>query len=142
MLRAHGYHARQPPACPSGGPERAWHEHANAKGYPKALHRLILYAVNRQVGFASAVGNVDANRLVRRHFEVMEEQQLVAAGVLDHNLRIACTAYAVLNRTPMPPVAAPVTAPEAEPLRKVAPPVVVISERARPDNLRARLGLR
>ncbi len=80
--------------------------------------------------------------LLRRHFEVMEGQQLVAAGVLDHNLRVACIAYAVLNRTPVPPVDEPVAAPEAEPPRTVAPLAVVISERARPDNLRERLGLR
>ena len=80
--------------------------------------------------------------LVHRHFEVMEEQQLVAAGVLDHNLRVACIAYAVLNRTPVLPADAPVAVPEAKPPRTVAPPVVVISERARPDNLRERLGLR
>ena len=53
--------------------------------------------------------------LVRRHFEVMEQQKLVAAGVLDHNLRVACIAYAVLNRTPALPVDALVAAPEAEP---------------------------
>lgn len=78
--------------------------------------------------------------LVRCHFEVMEEQQLIAAGVMDHNLRVACIAYALLNRTPALPT--PVAAAEVEPPRTVAPLAVVISEPPPPDNLRARLGLR
>lgn len=79
--------------------------------------------------------------LVRCHFALMEERKLLAGGVLDHNLRVACVALAVLgNRTPTPTVPAPVAAPEPEPV-PVAPPAVVVSERAAPDNLRVRLGL-
>jgi len=70
----------------------------------------------------------------------MEERQLLAGGVLDHNLRVACIAMALLaGKKPTPP--APVAVPEVEPPPQVAPPVVVITQRARPDNLRERLGL-
>lgn len=77
--------------------------------------------------------------LVRCHFALMEERQLLAGGVLAHNLRAACIAKALLDRKPAPP--APVPAPEVEPPPEVGPPVVVIPQRARPDNLRERLGI-
>lgn len=79
--------------------------------------------------------------LVRRHVIVAEEQQAIAAGVLDHNLRVACIAYALLSGqlVQRAPVAAPVTMPI--PMPTPAPPVVPVAQRARPDNLRARLGI-
>jgi len=82
-----------------------------------------------------------APRIVERHFGVSDEQQLLAGGVLDHNLRVACIAKALLDgRSVKPaPVAAPATEPEPTPVE--APPVVVITQRARPDNLRERFGL-
>ncbi|WP_156358212.1 hypothetical protein [Sphingobium sp. Leaf26] len=82
-----------------------------------------------------------APRIVERHFGVSDEQQLLASGVLDHNLRVACIAKALLDRplAPSAPVAVP--APEAAPAPEVAPPVVAITQRARPDSLRERFGI-
>lgn len=71
--------------------------------------------------------------LVRRHVIVAEEQQAIAAGVLDHNLRVACIAYALFKQRFAPPVAT--TMP------MLAPPVPLATKRPRPDNLRARLGI-
>ena len=81
--------------------------------------------------------------LVRRHVIVADEQQAIAAGVLDHNLRVACLAYALLNRQPAQraPVAAPTPVPMPSPVPVSAPLVVSVTQRARPDNLRARLGI-
>ncbi|MGH6697535.1 hypothetical protein [Sphingopyxis sp.] len=87
----------------------------------------------------------ETQRIVECHHALMAEQQQLAAGVLDHNLRMACIAKALFDaRDGKPSVPAPVAAPEAdvEPVPEVAPPTVVITERARPDNLRERLGLR
>ncbi len=84
----------------------------------------------------------ESEHMVERHFDLMEEGQLLAAGVMDHNLRTACIAKALLEGQPAPePLPAPVAPPEVEPAPEVAPPVVVVSHRARPDNLRERLGL-
>lgn len=81
-----------------------------------------------------------APRIVERHFGVSDEQQLLAGGVLDHNLRVACIAKALLDGRPVPSAPAAVPAPPA-PAPEVAPPVVVITQRARPDSLRERFGL-
>jgi hypothetical protein len=68
--------------------------------------------------------------------------QAVAAGVLDHNLRTACIVKALLDGQPTPePLPAPVALPEVEPAPEAAPPAAVVTHRARPDNLRERLGL-
>jgi len=82
-----------------------------------------------------------APRILERHFGVSDEQQLLAGGVLDHSLRVACIAKALLDGRPAPSALVAVPAPEPEPAPEVAPPVVVITQRARPDNLRERFGL-
>jgi hypothetical protein len=84
----------------------------------------------------------ESQRMVQHHFALMDDRQSVAAGVLDHNLRMACIAKALLDGKPVPkPMPAPVAPPEAEAAPEVSPPTVVVSHRARPDNLRERLGL-
>lgn len=70
--------------------------------------------------------------LARRHVIVTEEQQAIAAGVLDHNLRVACIAHALLNAQSGSPV------PVAAPMPVSALPV---AQHARPSDMRARLGL-
>jgi hypothetical protein len=84
----------------------------------------------------------ETDRMVQRHFDVTEEQHAIAGGVLDHNLRVACIAKALLDGQAAPePLPAPIALPEVESAPEVAPPAVVTSQRARPDNLRERLGL-
>jgi len=73
-----------------------------------------------------------APRIVERHFGVSDEQQLLAGGVLDHNLRVACIAKALLNAQPVPPAALAVPMPE---------PALPIVPHARPSDMRSRLGL-
>ncbi|MEO8722254.1 MAG: hypothetical protein ABI395_01855 [Sphingobium sp.] len=73
----------------------------------------------------------ETHRIVECHHALMEEeQQQIAAGVLDHNLRVACIAHVLLN--PMPALPAPVA--EVETVPEIVSPVVV-------SNLRERLGL-
>ncbi|RJG57698.1 hypothetical protein D0Z70_00260 [Sphingobium terrigena] len=83
----------------------------------------------------------ESRRMVERHFDLMDERDQIAAGVDDHNLRTACIAKALLDgRSVTPaPMAMPATEPQPAPVE--APPVVVITQRARPDNLRERFGL-
>jgi hypothetical protein len=84
----------------------------------------------------------ESQRMVQHHFDLMDDRQAVAAGVLDHNLRTACIAKALLDGQPASePLPMPVALPEAEPAPEVAPPIAAVTQRARPDNLRERLGL-
>jgi hypothetical protein len=72
--------------------------------------------------------------LVRRHFDVMDEQQLVADGALVHDLRMGAFVRAKLHGLP---ARAPL--PRAVPLRTEH---VQAPERVGQPDLRAQLGLR
>jgi hypothetical protein len=75
----------------------------------------------------------ESQRIVERHITVAEGNQLLASGVLDHDLRMADLAHAKLHGTP---------APEPSPCKPPAPtavasePVVVSV-----DTVRSQLGL-
>lgn len=72
----------------------------------------------------------ETDRMVERHFDLMNEHQNIAAGVLDHNLRIACIATALLDGQ---------AAPDAPPSMPTALPVEPVSNA--PHDWRAKLGL-
>lgn len=72
----------------------------------------------------------ESRRMVERHFDLMDEQDQIAAGVDDHNLRTACIAKALLDGR---------SAPQPQPILiplPVAPVEVPL------DAVRAQLGLK
>lgn len=75
----------------------------------------------------------ESERMVQRHFEVLDEEQLIAGGALAHNLRVADIVHAKNNsaRQPMP-------VPNVSPVPVAS---VVKSASATLHDLRARLGL-
>ncbi len=80
----------------------------------------------------------ETERMVQRHVDVVDEQYLLEAGVLDHNLRVAAIVHAKLHGLP---------AREASPSNPPEPPVLptapvpVEAVRSMPQDLRALLGL-
>jgi hypothetical protein len=72
-----------------------------------------------------------ADCIVQRHFDVTDEHERIAAGVLDHNLRFACMATALLNGEPAP----------APPAPSIQTPEPVVPVNVEPENLRGLLGL-
>ncbi len=77
----------------------------------------------------------ETKRMVQRHVDVVDEQYLLEAGVLDHNLRVAAIVHAKLHGLPVcePTPSTPLVVP--------LPPVPVEPVCSVPQDLRALLGL-
>lgn len=98
---------------------------------------------NAVPSYAPTVADREAMALAQA--VTVDDMKLLVGGVLQHNVNSAYAMRAILDRRdgkPTPPAPAPLAAPQPEPVPEVAPPSVVIPERARPDNLRERLGLK
>jgi hypothetical protein len=77
----------------------------------------------------------ETERMVQRHVDVVDEQYLLEAGVLEHNLRVAAIVHAKLHGLPA-----------CEPLSSnppvlPSPPIPMVPFRSMPQDLRALLGL-
>lgn len=75
----------------------------------------------------------ESERMVKRHIEIMDGQQLLEGGVLDHNLRVADIVHAKLNRA-RASAASPSELPV--PIAHAVEPVTTS-----PQDWRAKLGL-
>ena len=77
----------------------------------------------------------ETERMVQRHVDLVDEQYLLEAGVLDHNLRVAAIVHAKLHGLHAnDPIACDLPVPPG-------PPVPVEPAQSVPQDLRALLGL-
>ena len=77
----------------------------------------------------------ETERMVQRHVAVVDEQYLLEAGVLDHNLRVAAIVHAKLHGLP---ASNPIP---CDPPVLPGSPVPVEPAQSVPQDLRALLGL-